>query len=189
MEVPGVDTVCQNLHTFYKEFLHLLALFLTLLPILPSPGIAPKSPWEDNRLIIFLLRGKGRSNSSPPWMEETPIVLDLPSSTNFFATPVRPLPVNLLPDRRHHLPLFVSTVPSLPSSVSPLSLSVVSLSLLASSVPSPVFFSLLPLSLFLLSAPTVVTPLPSRVLPLPPVFFFQVPAHTFHHQNLTSKQS
>ena len=88
MEVPGVGTVCQNLHTFHKEFLHPLALFLTPSPILPSFGIALKSPWENNRLIVFLSREEGQSNSSPPWTEETPTVLDLPSSTNFFATPI-----------------------------------------------------------------------------------------------------
>jgi len=59
MEGLVVGIVCQNLHTSHREFLHLLALFPTPLPILPSPSIALKSPWEDNRLIVFLPRGEG----------------------------------------------------------------------------------------------------------------------------------
>jgi len=34
-----------------------------------------------------------------------------------------------------------------------------------------------------------VSAVPPGALPLPPVFFFQASTHTFHHRNLTSKQS
>ena len=34
-----------------------------------------------------------------------------------------------------------------------------------------------------------VSAVPSGTLSLSPVFFFQAPAHTFYHRNLTSKQS
>ena len=60
-----VDTVCQNWHTSHRDFYHLLAQFPTPLPLFPSPGIALESPWEDNRLIVFWLRGKDRSDLSP----------------------------------------------------------------------------------------------------------------------------
>ena len=109
------------------------------------------------------------------------MVLDSSSLTNFFSAPVRLPPVNPLSDRRRHLPLFVSAVPPLPSSVS--------LPPLASSVSPSVSFSLLLSPLFLLFAPPIVAPLPPGVLPQPPVFFFRVPTRTFHHRNPTSKQS
>jgi len=172
-----------------QRFSHPLVQFLAFLPFLPSLGVVLKSPWEDSGPVVFLSEGGDRSDSFSPWTEETPMVPDLSSLTNFFSAPVRPLPVDPLSDERCCPPLFVSAIPPLPSSVSPLPLSVVSLPLLASSVPPPVSFSLLPLPLFLLSTLPVVAPLPPGVLPWPLVFFFQVPAHTFHHRNLTSKQS
>ena len=115
------------------------------------------------------------------------MVPDSSSSTNSFVASVRPLPVDPLPDGRRHPSLFVSVV-SLPSSVSPLPLSVVSPPLLASAVPSPVSSSLPPSPLFLLSAPPVVVPLPPRAWPLLPLFILQAAARIFHHRNPTSGQ-
>ena len=117
------------------------------------------------------------------------MVPDSSSLTNFFSAPVQPPPVDPLPDGRRRSPLFVSAVPLLPSSVSPLSLSVVSLSLLAFSVPPPVSFSLLLSPLFLLSAPPVVASLPPEALSLLLVFVLRAPAHIFYYQNLTPEQS
>ena len=96
------------------------------------------------------------------------MVLDSSSLTNFFSTLVQPLPVDLLSNGRRRLPLSVSAVPPLLSSVSLSPLSVVSLPWLTFSIPSPISFSLPPLPLFLLFAPPVVALLPPRVLPLPP---------------------
>ena len=189
MEGPVVNIVYQNSHISCRDFPHPLALFLTLLLFLFSPSIAPKSPWKNSRLIVFLSREGGQSDSSPPQMEEMPIVPDLPSSTNSFAIPTQPLPVHLLPDERHRLPLFASTIPSLPLSASLLSPFVVSSPLLAFSLSSPISFSLLLLPLFLLSALTIVVPLPPRALSLPPLFILQAPVCTFHYWSLTSKQS
>ena len=172
MEGPVVGIVCRNWHTSCRDFHHPLAQFPTPLPLLPSPSIASESPWENNRLVVFWSREEDRSDSSSPRTKKTPTVLDLLSLANFFSAPVRPPPVNLLLDRRCRSPLFVSTVPPLPSSVFPLPLSVVSLLSLTSSVLPPVSFSLPPSPLFLLSALPIVAPLPPRVLPLPPVFFF-----------------
>ena len=100
------------------------------------------------------------------------MVLDLSSLTNFFSTLIQPLSVDPLPDERRRLPLFVSAVPLLLSSVSLFPLSVIFLPQLASAIPPPVSFSLLPLPLFLLSTLPVDEPLPPGVLPRPPVFFF-----------------
>ena len=113
------------------------------------------------------------------------MVLDSSSLTNCFSTPVRPPPVDLLPDGRRRQPLFVSAVPPLPLSVFLLPLSVVSLPLLASSVPPPVSFSLPPSPFFLLSALPIVAPLPPRALPLPLPFVLQAPARIFHHRSQT----
>ena len=85
---------------------------------LPSLGIVSESSWKENGPIVFLLRGGGQSDSSPSQTEEMPIVLDSPSSTNFFAISIRLPFVNLLPGERCCLPLFVSAVPPLPSSAS-----------------------------------------------------------------------
>jgi len=137
------------------------------LPFLPSLGVVPKSPWEDSRPVVFLSEGGGRSDSSPPQTEETPIVPNLSSLTNFFSAPVQLPPVNLLPDGRCRQLLFVSAISPLPSSVSLLPLFVASLPPLASLVLPPVIFSLLPLPLFLLSALPIAAPLPPRALPLP----------------------
>ena len=88
-----VGTVCRNWHTSHRDFHHPLAQFPTPSLLLPSPGVAPESPWEDNRLVVFLSEGGGRSDSSPPWTEETPMVPDSYSLTNFFSAPVRLPPV------------------------------------------------------------------------------------------------
>jgi len=82
-----------------------------------------------------------------------PMVLDSFSSTSSFAASVQLLPIDLLPDRRHHSSLFVVSPSPLAFLVSP-------------SVPS----FLPPSSLFLLSTPPVVVPLPPGALPLLPLF-------------------
>jgi len=109
------------------------------------------------------------------------MVLNLPSSANSFTVPVQWLPVDLLPNRKHRPFLFVSTILFLPLFVSLLPLFVISLSLLASLVLPPIFFSLLPSPLFLLSASSVVVPFPPRALPLLLVFVLRAPAHIFHY--------
>jgi len=85
MEGLVVNTVYQNLHTSCRDFLHLLAQFPTPLPFLSSPGIALKSLWKNSRLVIFLSKGRGQLDSSPPLIEKTPIVPELSFSTNFFS--------------------------------------------------------------------------------------------------------
>jgi len=117
-----------------------------------------------------LLRGGNQSDSSPSRTEEILIVPDSLSSTNFFSTPAQLLPVDPLPNERHHLPLFVSTISSLFSSVSLLSLFDISSLLLTFLLLPPFFFSWLPWPLFLLSALPVIAPLLLRALPLSPVF-------------------
>jgi len=166
-----------------------LALFPTLSPFLPSPSTAPKSPWESSRLVVFLLAEGGQLDLSSCLMVESPMVLDSSSSTSFFSMPAQPPSVDLLLNKRHHLSLFASAVPALPLSATPFLPFVVSFSLLTFSFPSLVSFSLLPLSPFLLSTLSVVSSLPPGALPLPFLFVLQAPAHIFHYQSLTSKQS
>jgi len=165
-----------------------LALFPTLSLFLPAPSIAPESPLEDSRLVVFLSEGEGQLDSSPR-MKEMPMVLDSSSSTSFFAAPVRQPPVDLFPDGKHCLPLFASTTPLLLSSASLLPPFVISSPLLAFLVSPPISFSLLPLPLFLPSALPVIASLSPGALPLSPVFVLQAPAHTSHHWSLTSKQN
>jgi len=101
MEGPVIDTVCQNWHIAHRDFSHLLALFPTPLPFLSSPSIGPKSPWENNRLIVFLSEGGGQSDSSPCLTVELPMVLDSSSSTNSFSAPTQLLSIDPLSNKSY----------------------------------------------------------------------------------------
>jgi len=118
-----------------------------------------------------------------------PLLPDSSVSTNSSSAPVRPPPVDPLPGERRRPPFFASVDPPLPLISSPLPLSDVSSPSLASAVPSPISFSLPPSPLFLLSALPVIASLPLGALLLSLVFFLRAPAHTVHHQSLTSLQS
>jgi len=188
MEGLVASTKCQNWHTSCKDYLYPLARFPAPLPFFPSLGAIPESPWEDDRSVVFLSKGKDQSDSSPH-MEKTPMVPDSFASTSFFAVPVRLPPIDPLPDEKRCLPLFVSGIPPLPSSASVLPPSVVFPPLFASVIPSPVSFSPPPSPLFSLSVLPVVAPLLPEALLLPLVFVLRAPTRTFHCQSLTSKQN